>query len=90
MMAAAAASFAAVPDAPWVRGAVNGVLVAVTGLLAMAIWRLARSEAGTPLLSGVLVMAMAAGFFVNAALVVVAAGLLGLVLRRVRTRRHHG
>lgn len=90
MMTAAAAGFAALPDAPWVRGAVNGVLVAVVGLLAMAIWRLARSEAGTPLLSGVLVTALAAGFFVNAVFVVAAAGLFGVALRQFRSKKQHG
>jgi chromate transporter len=88
LMTAAAAGFMALPDAAWVRGAVNGILVAVVGLLAMAIWRLARSEASTPLLAGVLVAAMVAGLYVNAAVVVVAAGLLGLVLRHLRGRRH--
>jgi chromate transporter len=90
MMTAAAAGFAALPDTAWTRGAVDGVLVAVIGLLAMAIWRLARSEAGTPLLTTVLVAATVAGFFVNAAFIVVAAGSLGLVLRFFRLREQHG
>lgn len=89
LMTAAAAGFAALPDARWVDGAVNGVLVAVVGLLAMAIWRLAHSEAGTPLLAGVLIAAMVAGFFVNAAFVVVAAGLFGVALHRIKARRQH-
>lgn len=90
LMAAAAAGYMALPDAPWVQGAVSGILVAVVGLLAMAIWRLARSEARTPVLSAVLLAAMAGGFFVNAAFVVVAAGLFGLALRHLRARRQHG
>ncbi len=90
LMAAAAAGFMALPDAPWVRGAVNGILVAVVGLLAMAIWRLARSEARAPVLAGVLLAALVAGFFVNAAFVVVAAGLFGLATRRLRTGAQHG
>ncbi|MEX2450723.1 MAG: chromate transporter [Rhodospirillales bacterium] len=90
LMTAAAAGFAALPEAPWVQGAVNGILVAVVGLLAMAIWRMARSEASTPLLAGVLVAAMIAGFFVNAAFIVVTAGLFGLVLRHIRLRQQHG
>jgi chromate transporter len=89
LMTAAAAGFAALPDAPWVQGAVTGVLVAVVGLLATAIWRLARSEAGTPILCGVLAAAMAAGFFVNAVFVVVAAGLFGIALQRIRARAPH-
>ncbi|MEQ8193305.1 MAG: chromate transporter [Rhodospirillales bacterium] len=89
-MTAAAAGFAFLPDAPWVKGAINGVLVAVVGLLAMAIWRLAQSAAKTPLLVGVLVTAAVAGFFVNVAFVVLGAGLFGLVVRQIRLRTQHG
>jgi chromate transporter len=90
LMTAAAAGFAFLPDAPWVKGAIDGVLVAVVGLLAVAIWRLARSAAKTPLLVGVLITAAIAGFFVNVAFVVVGAGLFGLVLRHFRLRKQHG
>jgi len=85
MTAAAAATFA-LPDAPWVRSALTGVQVAVVGLLASALWRLARSEATAPLLAGVLAASFAAGLFVNAALVVALAGTTGVLLDRVRPR----
>jgi len=83
MTAAAAATFV-LPDAPWVRGALTGVQVAVVGLLASTLWRLARSEAGVPLLAGVLAVSFAAGLFVNAALVVFLAGAAGVLLAQVK------
>jgi chromate transport protein ChrA len=50
LMTVAAAAVMALPDAPWVRGALTGLQVAVAGLLAAALWHLARSEAGSALL----------------------------------------
>jgi chromate transporter len=84
MMTAAAAAVSALPDAPWVRGALTGLQVAVVGLLAAALWRLARSEAGSAPLLIVLLAAFAAGLFVNAAIVVGAAGAIGVVVDRVK------
>jgi chromate transporter len=84
MMTAAAAALFALPDAAWVRGALTGLQVAVIGLLAMAMWQLARSEAGSVPLMVVLVVAFAAGLWVNAALIVVMAGLIGIVFDRNR------
>jgi chromate transporter len=86
IMTLAAAAVFALPDAPWVRGALTGLHVAVVGILAGACWRLARSEAASPVLSVVLLAAFAAGFVVNAAVVVVAAGALGIALDRVKVR----
>ena len=85
LMTAAAAGLAAVPDAPWLQGALTGIQVAVVGLLTSALWRLARSEAAGRALTAVLLVAGAAGFVMNAALVVVAAGVLGVVLGRGAT-----
>jgi chromate transporter len=82
MMTAAAAVLFALPEAPWVQGALTGLQVAVVGVLAWAMWQLARSEAGTAPLSTVLLAAFAAGLWVNAAAVVVAAGLIGVALDR--------
>ena len=79
-----AAAVLALPDAPWVRGALTGLQVAVVGLLAAALWHLARSEAGSALLLTVLLVAFAAGLFVNAALVVAAAGAIGVLIDRVK------
>ena len=86
LMIAAAAGAAMLPDRPWVHGAIIGVSVAVVGLLASAMWRLARSEAPSARLSVVLVIALVAGFFVNAAVVVATAGLVGLSLEWWRSR----
>jgi chromate transport protein ChrA len=83
-MTIAAAAVMALPDAPWVRGALTGLQVAVVGLLAAALWHLARSEAGSALLSTVLLVGFAAGLFVNAAVVVAAAGIIGVVIDRVK------
>lgn len=85
LMAAAAALSAALPEAPWVEGALTGVQVAVVGLLAAAMWKLARGEAEGRALTLVLLAAFGLGFFVNAALVVAGAGALG-VLWGVRSR----
>jgi chromate transport protein ChrA len=47
-----AAAVLALPDAPWVGGALTGLQVAVVGLLTAALWHLARREAGSaPLLT---------------------------------------
>lgn len=82
LMTAAAAAVLALPEAPWVRGALTGLQVAVVGLLAAASWRLARSEARSAPLTVVLLAAFAAGLFVNAAVVVVAAGAIGILIDR--------
>jgi chromate transporter len=86
LMTAAAAVVFALPDAAWVRGALTGLQVAVAGLLAAALWRLARSEAGSVPLMIVLLAAFIAGLFVNAALIVAAAGAIGIALDRMQ---HH-
>src|SRR6266404_6695272 len=84
LMTVAAAAVLALPDAPWVRGALTGLQVAVVGVLAAALWHLARSEAGSGLLVIVLLAAFGAGLFVNAALVVAAAGAIGVAVDRVK------
>jgi chromate transporter len=84
LMTVGAAAVLALPDAPWVRGALTGLQVAVVGVLAAALWHLARSEAGSGLLLVVLLTAFAAGLVVNAALVVAAAGATGVAVDRVK------
>jgi chromate transporter len=79
-MIAVAAGSLMLPDAPWVRGAVTGIQVAVVGLLIAAMIRLARSEAKGLPLGCVLAASCVLGFLVPAALVVVGAGLLGAAL----------
>ena len=85
LMTVAAAAVLALPDALWVRGALTGLQVAVVGLLAAALWHLMRSEAGSALLLTMLLVAFAAGLFVNAALVVAAAGAVGILIDRVNS-----
>ena len=53
-------------------------------ILAAAMWRLARSEAGSVPLMIVLVAAFGAGLFLNAALIVGAAGAIGVAFDRVK------
>jgi chromate transporter len=84
LMTAAAAAMAGLPDTPSVQGALIGLQVAVVGLLGAALWRLARSEAGSVLLSMVLLASFLAGLFVNAAVVVAAAGGIGVILDRAQ------
>jgi chromate transporter len=84
MMTVAAAGVFALPDAPVIRSALIGLQVAVIGLLAAAMWRLARSEAGSIPLMAVLIAAFACGLFVNAALVVAVAGGIGVAIDRVK------
>lgn len=84
LMIAAAAGTASLPDEPWIKSALLGLQVAVVGLLASAMWRLARSEANTTALTFVLLAGLCAGFFVNAAFVVLSAGLAGVLTVRLR------
>jgi chromate transporter len=84
LMTAAAAAVFALPDRPVVRCALAGLQVAVVGLLGAAMWRLARSEAGSVPLLIVLLAAFLAGLLVNAALVVLVAGLVGVGFDRLR------
>jgi chromate transporter len=84
LMTIAAAAMMALPDAPWVPGALTGLQVAVVGLLAAALWPLARSEAGSALLLIMLMAGFAAGLFLNAAVVVAAAGAIGVVIDEVK------
>lgn len=84
LMTVAAAAVLALPDAPIVRNALIGLQVAVVGLLAAALWHLARSEAGSMVLVIVLLAAFGAGLFVNAALVVAAAGVIGVAVERAK------
>ncbi len=77
LMIVAAAGSLALPDQPWVKGALTGVQISVVGLLAAAMWRLARSEAKGPTLTAVLLASCVLGFFIHALIIVVGAGLVG-------------
>ena len=85
LMIAVAAASLALPDQPWVRGALTGVQVAVVGLIAAAMWRLARGNAKSSVLTVVLLASCVLGFFVHAVIVVVGAGLLGALLDAKRS-----
>lgn len=80
MMIVAAAGASALPGTPWAQGALTGIQIAVVGLLAASMWRLARSEAKQPLLMVMLLAGAVLGFFVHAVLLVVGAGLVGALL----------
>ena len=67
-----------------VQGALTGLQIAVVGLIAAAMWRLARSEAKSPILIAMLLVGSVLGFFVHAVIVVVGAGLVGAVVGRER------
>jgi chromate transporter len=84
IMTLAAAVVLALPDALMVRSGLTGLQVAVVGILAAAMWRLARSEAGSVPLMMVLIAAFAIGLLVNAALIVGVAGAIGVAFDRVK------
>lgn len=85
IMTCAAAAVFALPDVAWVRGGLTGLQVGVVGLLGAAMWRLARSEASTLPLTIMLLAAFGAGLFINAAIVVAAAGVIGVAVDRTKT-----
>jgi len=85
LMIAVAAASLALPDQPWVRGALTGIQVAVVGLIAAAMWRLARNQAKTAMLAAVLLTSCVLGFFVHAVLIVVGAGLIGALLSKEKS-----
>jgi len=84
LMIAVAAGSLALPDEPWVQGAMTGLMIGVVGLLVAAIWRLARGEVKNPILIVVMLGAAVLGFFAHAVVVVVGAGLVGALLNRER------
>jgi chromate transporter len=79
LMILAAAFSLALPDHPAVNSGLTGLQVGVVGLLAASMWRLARSEANDNGRLAVLLACTFLGFFVNAALVIAAAGLVGVL-----------
>ena len=77
-----AAAYVAVTALPAIGPAVNGLTAAVVGVLLATTYRLGKSNITAPLMLGIAVVAFLAGVFlrVSAALIVVAAGLLGILL----------
>lgn len=82
LMIFAAAFSLALPDHAAINGALTGLQVGVVGLLAASMWRLARSEAKGAARTAILLVSCILGFFVNAALVIAAAGLVGVLATR--------
>lgn len=85
LMIVVAAASLALPDQPWVKGALTGIQVAVVGLIVAAMWRLARNQAKTAMLTAVLLASCVLGFFVHVVLIVVGAGLIGAVLGKEKS-----
>jgi chromate transport protein ChrA len=85
MMLAAAFSLA-LPEHPVVNRSLTGLQVGVIGLLAASMWRLARSEAKDTARLMILVACAVLGFFFNAALVIAAAGLVGMLMSKESSR----
>jgi len=90
MMVAASAAISALPDAPAIRGALLGVQIAIVGILAANMLKMAKSTAKGRTLTIVLIAGLALGALVSAALAVVALGAFGalLALRADRKVRH--
>ena len=90
MMIAASAAVAALPDIAAVRGAILGVQIAIVGILAANMLRMARSAAKGSILSAVLVSGLLIGALVSAVVAVLALGMLGalLTLHNERVARH--
>jgi len=82
LMIVVAAASLALPDEPWIHGALGGIQVGVVGLVAAAMWRLARSNAREPGPAAALLASVLLGFFVHAVIIVVGAGLLGALWPR--------
>jgi len=82
-MAAAAATLA-LPDRPWVNGALAGVQIGVVGLLAASMWRLSRSAAKGRALKVALLGGCVLGFLAPALVVVIGAGLVGALIATER------
>lgn len=82
LMTAAAAMLDTLPASRWLDGALTGIHVVVIGLLASTLYNLARGEAKSGLMLAVLIAAGAVGPLVNAAIVVLGAGLAGTLATR--------
>jgi chromate transporter len=82
LMILAAAFSLALPDHPAVDRGLTGLQVGVVGLLATSMWRLARSEAKDGARLAVLLACTVLGFFINAVMVIAAAGLVGVLVTK--------
>ena len=89
MMLVLAAAYVAVTALPAMRPAVNGLTAAVVGLLLATTYRLGKANIADRLTMGMALASVVAGAVlgVSAALIVVAAGLLGVCLYALPLRK---
>ena len=87
MMIAASAAVAALPDIPAVRGAILAIQIAIVGILAANMLKMARSTAKGRVLSTVLIGGLLIGALSSAAIAVLAMGFLGALLTLRKERR---
>ena len=82
LMVLLAAAYVAATALPAIGPTVNGLTAAVVGLLLSTTYRLGKPNIKEPLTWGIALVAFAVGAFlgISAALIVVAAGLLGMIL----------
>jgi chromate transporter len=82
LMVLLAAAYVATTDLPAIGPSVNGLTAGVVGILLATTYRLGKPNINEPLTWGIALVAFAVGAFlgISAALIVVAAGLLGMVL----------
>jgi chromate transporter len=82
LMMLLAAAYAATTALPAIGPTVNGLTAGVVGILLATTYRLGQSNIKEPLTWGIALVAFAVGAFLglSAALIVVAAGLLGMIL----------
>jgi chromate transporter len=82
LMLLLAAAYVAATVLPALGPAINGLSAAVVGMLLATTYRLGKANVTTPLMGGIALTAFAAGAFlgINAAFIVVAAGLVGMGL----------
>ena len=84
LMVAFAYAYSMLPDLPWIIAGRRGVIAAVVGLLLLAMFRLATSSlrATSAMLVAVIAFAVGAWSQAHTALIVVAAGAIGVLRRR--------
>jgi len=80
MMIAASAAVMALPDIPAIRGALLGIQIAIVGVLAANMLKMARSTAKGRVLSGVLAGGLLLGALSSAVVAVLALGALGALI----------
>jgi chromate transporter len=80
LMLLLAAAYVAVTILPALGPAMNGLSAAVIGILLATTYRLGKANVTTPIMGGIALAAFGAGalFGINAAFIVVAAGLIGI------------